>query len=62
MGSLGDTGYVIVALSLLAHALAPNAKGGMELGGSAKFEGPIWGIMFMFGVLLIAIDNGFWWL
>ena len=61
MGSIANAGYIAVAFAILAFALDSKAKGGFETGGS-KWEGPIWGILLMFGVFLIAIDNGFWWL
>ena len=62
MGSVGDAGYIIIAFAFIAFALDSKGKGKMDLGEGGKFEGPIWGILFMFGVLLIGIDHGFWWL
>ena len=61
MGSLADAGYIAVAFAILAFVLDPKAEGGFEAGGG-KWDGPIWGILLMFGVFLIAVDKGFWFL
>ncbi len=58
MDALSNSAWVIIALAILVFALAPNKNG--ELGTEEhSISGPIWFIVLMIGVLMLAANAGF---
>ncbi len=58
MDVLGNTAWVIIAIAILVFALAPKAKG--DFGTDYhNISGPVWFIVLMIGVLMLAANAGF---